>query len=195
MRVAREWWCGSDAWLAPALLPSLGPLSCALHRRNYAAVSTVVNGCGALGGGDVTAAHCGRIQAPGERSRIALVSDARLGQKSDHAAIAERLLSISGEGSTGDRIDRKFLSAWTGRLPTRFLIFTNELPRLADASGALANRFIVLTMQNSFLGNEDPGLTSRLLRELPGILNWAREGYLRLQERGYFVQPQARTRP
>ena len=33
---------------------------------------------------------------------------------------------------------------WTGRLPTRFLILSNELFRLADASGALASRFILL---------------------------------------------------
>jgi putative DNA primase/helicase len=118
---------------------------------------------------------------------VAIISDARLGTKSDQAAIAERLLSISGEDSL--TIDRKFLSACTGRLPTRFLIFTNELPRLSDASGALANRFVVLSMHNSFLGQEDPGLTTRLLLELPGILNWAREGYLRLRHRGYFVQP------
>jgi putative DNA primase/helicase len=120
---------------------------------------------------------------------LAIVADARLGSKSDQSAIAERLLSISGEDT--HTIDRKFQSSWTGRLATRFLIFTNELPRLADASGALASRFVVLTLQNSFLGNEDPGLYSRLLGELPGILNWAREGYLRLRLRGYFIQPES----
>jgi hypothetical protein len=31
-------------------------------------------------------------------------------------------------------------------LATRFMIMTNELPRIADASGALASRFIVLTL-------------------------------------------------
>lgn len=118
---------------------------------------------------------------------VGIIGDARLSSRADQSAIAERLLSISGEDSL--TIDRKFLSAWTGRLPIRFVIMTNELPRLADASGALASRFVVLTMEKSFFGHEDRGLFARLLPELPGILTWAREGYLRLNARGYFNQP------
>ena len=34
-------------------------------------------------------------------------------------------------------------------------------------------------------------LTDRLLKELPGILLWSIEGWKRLQERGYFVQPKS----
>jgi putative DNA primase/helicase len=58
----------------------------------------------------------------------ALIGDARIGQRHDQAAIAERLLSISGEDAI--TIDRKNLLAWTGRLGVRFVILTNELPRL-----------------------------------------------------------------
>ena len=96
---------------------------------------------------------------------VAIISDARLGGKADLQVIAERLLSISGED--GLTIDRKYLPAWTGRLWTRFLILTNELPRLTDASGALASRFITLVMTESFYGREDHGLESRLAAELP----------------------------
>jgi putative DNA primase/helicase len=120
---------------------------------------------------------------------LAIISDARLGGKSDQAMIAERLLSISGEDTI--TIDRKHMSAWTGRLPTRFVILTNELPRIADSSGALAGRFIVLVLENSFYGREDTGLGNRLLGELPGILNWALVGYRRIRERGHFVQPRS----
>jgi putative DNA primase/helicase len=118
---------------------------------------------------------------------LAIISDARLGGKADQQLIAERLLSISGEDSL--TIDRKYKSAWTGRLPTRFLILTNELPRLADASGALASRFITLVMTKTFYGREELGLESRLLAELPSILNWALIGRDRLMQRGYFVPP------
>ena len=120
---------------------------------------------------------------------LALVSDARLSSKSDPAAIAERILSVSGEDSV--TVDRKHLPPWTGRLATRFLVLTNELPRLADSSGALASRFIVLTLRESFLGREDPALTQRLLRELPDIFGWALDGWERLTERGHFVQPKS----
>ena len=41
----------------------------------------------------------------------------------------------------------------------------------------------------SFFGREDPGLMDKLLRELPGILLWAVQGWQRLRERGRFVQP------
>jgi putative DNA primase/helicase len=110
-----------------------------------------------------------------------------LGGRSDQAAITERLLSISGEDAL--TIDRKHIAAWTGRLPTRFTILTNELPRISDTSGALVGRLIVLVLTRSFYGHEDPALTARLLTELPGILNWALIGYRRLRQRGHFVQP------
>jgi putative DNA primase/helicase len=127
--------------------------------------------------------------APLIGKRVAVISDARLGGRADQHAIAERLLSITGEDAI--TIDRKYLSAWTGQLQARFIIISNELPRLADASGALASRFIVLILSNSFYGKEDLALTSRLLTELPGILNWAITGWHRLTERGHFVQPRS----
>src|SRR6185312_7025553 len=101
--------------------------------------------------------------------------------------IAERLLSISGEDTV--TIDRKFKPAWTGRLATRFLILSNELPSILDASGALASRFIILKLTECFYGREDLGLLDRLLAELPGILNWSLAGLARLRKRGYFTQP------
>ena len=121
--------------------------------------------------------------------RLAIIGDARLSGRTDQQAVVERLLSISGEDSL--TVDRKYLAAWSGRLPTRFLILTNELPRLSDASGAMASRFILLNLTRSWYGNEDHELTGRLLGELPGILNWAIVGWQRLQERGHFVQPQS----
>ncbi len=109
---------------------------------------------------------------------LAIIPDARLSGRGDQAAIAERLLAISGEDAV--TVDRKHLPSWTGHLPTRFLILSNELPRLADTSGALAARFVVLTMERSFYGREDTHLTKRLLTELPGIFAWALEGWDRL---------------
>jgi putative DNA primase/helicase len=125
--------------------------------------------------------------APLIGKRVAIISDARLGGRADQHAIAERILSITGEDAI--TIDRKYAPAWTGQLQTRFVIISNELPRLADASGALASRFIVLLLANSFYGREDHALTDKLLTELPGILNWAITGWHRLQKFGRFKQP------
>lgn len=118
---------------------------------------------------------------------LGLVSDARLGGKSDSKVVVERLLSVSGEDSL--TIDRKFKDPWTGRLPTRFVVMTNELPRLTDSSGALASRFIAFVLHRSFYGKENPGLTDELLAEAPAIFNWLLDGRDRLYARGHFVTP------
>jgi putative DNA primase/helicase len=118
---------------------------------------------------------------------VGIISDARLGGRTDSQAVVERLLSISGEDAL--TVDRKNLQPITCKLPTRLMIFSNELPRLGDSSGALAGRMVVLRLRESFYGREDHGLTDRLLAELPGILLWAIEGWRRLRERGYFAQP------
>ncbi len=125
--------------------------------------------------------------APLIGKRAAIVSDARLGGRVDQQVIVERLLSVTGED--GITVDRKFRDSWTGQLGVRFILMTNELPRLTDASGALAGRFVVLVMRRSFYGKEDLGLMGRLLPELPGILGWALAGYDRLTARGHFVAP------
>jgi hypothetical protein len=131
---------------------------------------------GLLGAGNVAAPTLAGLQtnfglAPLIGKPLAIISDARLSGRADQQAIVERLLSISGEDFI--TIDRKYRAAWTGCLPTRFMIMTNELPRLGDSSGALANRFIVLTLERSFLGNEDIHLTDKLLTEMPQILHWS----------------------
>ena len=118
---------------------------------------------------------------------LGLISDARLSKKADSTIAVERLLSISGEDSL--TIDRKYRDPWTGRLPTRFVILTNEIPRLADASGALASRFIIFALTKSFYAKERPELTDELLTEASAIFNWALEGLDRLNARGYFVAP------
>ena len=119
---------------------------------------------------------------------LAIVSDARFGGESIGVVI-ERLLCISGEDTL--TVDRKYLGSITMKLPTRFMFLTNELPRMNDASGALAGRFVILRLIRSFYGNEDTRLTGQLMKELPGILVWAIDGLKRLRARGHFKQPQA----
>ncbi len=121
---------------------------------------------------------------------VAIIADARISGRSDRAIVTERLLSISGE----DHLDihRKYLQPLTAvKLPTRLVLLSNELPRLVDASGALASRMIVLRMQRSWYGSEDTGLFDRLLPEMPGILLWAIGGWKRLRDRGHFIQPES----
>jgi putative DNA primase/helicase len=71
------------------------------------------------------------------------------------------------------------------------MVLSNELPRMADASGALASRFVILMMTNSFYGREDTTLTSKLLTELSPVFNWSLDGFERLEKRGCFQQPKS----
>ncbi|MCE7080434.1 phage/plasmid primase, P4 family [Streptomyces sp. ST2-7A] len=117
---------------------------------------------------------------------LAVISDARLSGR-DNSQVVERLLTISGEDTID--IDRKYREQWTGKLPTRMMLLSNELPHFGDASGVIARRFIVLNMTVSWLGKEDPTLFDRLVAEMPGILNWALEGLARLQRTGRITEP------
>jgi len=120
---------------------------------------------------------------------VAIIPDARMGRQADVAKVVESLLAISGEDSV--EVRRMYRSKWSGRLPTRFSILSNEVPRFADASEAIASRFLVLTITVSFYGHEDLGLFDKLIPERPSILKWALAGLQRLKQRGYFIQPKS----
>jgi putative DNA primase/helicase len=117
---------------------------------------------------------------------LAVVSDARLNGR-DSSVVVERLLSISGE----DRltVNRKYRDQWTGTLPSRIMLLSNELPQLGDASAAIAGRFVTLLLTRSWLGKEDDTLEPELHKELPGILNWALDGLERLWWQQRFTRP------
>ena len=121
--------------------------------------------------------------------RLAIITDMRIGSRTDRGTLVSRLLSISGEDH--QTIPRKYLDDWEGYLTTRIVIMTNELPQILDVSGALVSRYIVLPMEQSFLGREDLTLTDKLCKQRAGILNWAIAGRQMLTERGRFTQTTA----
>lgn len=119
---------------------------------------------------------------------VAIISDARLGSAPSHTVV-ERLLSITGEDML--TIDRKYREPWTGRLPTRFVVLSNELPRFTDTSGAIATRMLILELTKSFLNREDRTIERRLQPDMAGILNWALDGLDRLIDNGRFTVPRS----
>jgi putative DNA primase/helicase len=58
-------------------------------------------------------------------------------------------------------------------------------------ASAIANRFVTLVLERSWLGHENTSLTNELLEELPGILNWALDGLAALEAKGRFVEPES----
>jgi putative DNA primase/helicase len=113
---------------------------------------------------------------------LAVISDARFRGKDSDDAVVEYLLSISGEDTL--TVDRKYKDQWTGKLPCRLHIISNELPKLGDASMAVVGRIVLLPMTRSWLGKEDLTLEPALQRELSGIWNWALDGLSRLTKNG-----------
>lgn len=130
--------------------------------------------------------------APVVSMLVAIICDARLSGQSNMAAVTERLLTISGGDAV--TIDIKHKPATTVIPTVRLMFLSNETPRFNDASGALASRFITLSLSESFYGKEDLDLFANLCKELPGILLWALDGLRDLRETGRLIQPRSGAR-
>ena len=117
----------------------------------------------------------------------AIIADARIGGRTDTAAITERLLSISGEDTLS--VPRKYLPDWTGKLSTRFVMLTNELPRIEDPSRRAGIPLCCADADRVVLRPRGPCAVRPLRPGATGILNWALAGFDRLYARGRFVQP------
>jgi putative DNA primase/helicase len=121
--------------------------------------------------------------------KVVVFSDARLDglRRKELSIIAEHLLNTTGEDPQS--ISRKYLGKWIGTLTCRLLIFSNELLRFQEETGALTGRFITNQMTQTFWGREDPDLTRKLLAERSGILNLALDALDQLRLRGKPLQP------
>jgi P4 family phage/plasmid primase-like protien len=119
---------------------------------------------------------------------LAILDDLRISRK-DQNLMVENVLKITGRGHF--TINRKYLSHWTGILPVKLVLISNEMPQLGDDSPALSGRFIILTTRQSFFGREDPALFETKLRpELVDVFHWALEGLRRLRKNRRFTEPQ-----
>jgi putative DNA primase/helicase len=119
--------------------------------------------------------------------RLCLISDARLSSRQDIFAVIETLLRIIGGDAVS--VDRKNKGALNLDLDSRIMMLSNEMPQLSDNSTAINNRFLIMNLEQSFLGREDVTLLDKLTLELPAIANWAIEGYKRLMVERKFSEP------
>nr|WP_120491785.1 phage/plasmid primase, P4 family [Corynebacterium lactis] len=118
---------------------------------------------------------------------LAVMEDARDTERAKPVAL-ERLLSLIANDTM--MLDPKYKDPWVGRLGTRLVLISNELPRFKDASGAILRRFAIIRLEKSFTANPDPDLADKLLAELPGIFVWALAGLDALnKQNGQFTQP------
>jgi P4 family phage/plasmid primase-like protien len=120
---------------------------------------------------------------------LASFTDARAPERNRSAVVSQLLRIVGGDTIT---VNRKNKESWNGYLPTRIVIYSNEVLQLTENSNALTGRMIVLKMSKSFFDNEDTNLAHKLEQELGGIFNWAMEGLKRrLARGGHFLQPKS----
>ena len=121
---------------------------------------------------------------------LASFTDARLPDR-NRSGITSNLLRIVGNDMV--TVNRKNEQSWSGHLPTRIIMYSNEMLQLTETTNALSGRMIPLEMTKSFYGKEDPYLIDRLIPELSGIFNWAMQGNERRLARasGQFITPES----
>jgi putative DNA primase/helicase len=117
---------------------------------------------------------------------VAIIADARLSGRNAQGALG-LMLRLSGRDAT--TVNRKGKETWTGHVPARFVIVSNEAPNFKEDSTAFAHRMIMVRMTETFLGREDLDLFTRISDELPGIFNWALRGLARLDSQRRFTVP------
>lgn len=120
---------------------------------------------------------------------LASFTDARAPERNRSAVVSQLLRIVGGDTVT---VNRKNKEAWNGYLPTRIIMYSNEVLQLTENSNALTGRMLVLKMSKSFYGKEDTELAHKLSKELSGIFLWAIEGQKRrLTRGGHFMQPKS----
>ena len=132
----------------------------------------------------------------------------RLGEKCVRAELEGKLVNISSEMSaeaaiadgylkaivSGDLVEaeRKYKPSFSFRPTVRLIAATNHLPRLLDHSDGFARRAVIIGFNRQFSEHEkDVRLETKLIAELPGILAWAVQGLINLQERTRFEIPES----
>lgn len=125
------------------------------------------------------------------------------------ADLAGKILNISEESSNRSFDDTEELKKMVAggvtrgkmlyhqpfefRNKAKFVMLANRLPRNFDTSHGFFRRLLAIPFDAVFskdLGNRDDRLMDKLAQEIPGIFNYAIEGFERLMQKGGFVPPQ-----
>lgn len=96
--------------------------------------------------------------------------------------------NLTGNGE--QHAQRKYGDSFTFRNRAKFIMTYNEIPKLKDLSHGMLRRPLVIPLNAKFVEGEnmDTNLGKKLLSELPGIFNWAMEGWHRLEKQERFTK-------
>lgn len=95
--------------------------------------------------------------------------------------------NLTGDGEVNAQ--KKFGDPFTFRNRAKLIMTYNEIPDLKDLSPGMLSRPIVIPFLKHIQESEmDRDIKKKLLAELPGIFNFALEGWRRLEEQGEFTE-------
>jgi len=100
------------------------------------------------------------------------------------------LKAVSGGDAV--TINPKFKSQFEAMLPTRFMVSTNQTPRVSDPTDALWRRLMIMPFTVQIPKDRQvpkSEFVASLCEELPGIAVWALAGLVTLREAGRFEVP------
>lgn len=83
-------------------------------------------------------------------------------------------------------ISIKYKEDWVGKLYCKHIFLMNELPVTPDVTYGFFRKILIIPFNNTVKNEDiDRDLPKKISSELPGIFNWAYEGYLRLVANNY----------
>lgn len=98
---------------------------------------------------------------------------------------------VSGQKIT---INTKFVPTFDAKPFCKLIYASNDFPRISDTSDAIFRRMILLDFNNVIEKEKiDVDLKHKVVKECPGIFNWAYEGLKRLSKQGKFTYSKAVT--
>lgn len=116
-----------------------------------------------------------------------LFAEDELTKRVDAGAVLSIIKRITGGSSVG--INVKHGKSYSTKLFARITYECNTLPAFADNSQALERRVMILCFNRSFKDAPNTELTEQLIKEAPGIINWAVEGLRDLNQTNEFIIP------
>ena len=103
------------------------------------------------------------------------------------------------EATGGDEVKARFLyGEWFSYHPKFAIWMTgNHEPSIGGNDEAIWDRIRMIPFGERIrgTGREEKGVKAKLMAELPGILNWALEGYLRLRAKASARRPRCCRQP
>lgn len=95
--------------------------------------------------------------------------------------------NLTGDGEISAQ--KKYGDPYTVRNRAKLIMTYNQIPDVKDLSVGMLSRPIIIPFLKSIPEQEqDRNIKSKLLEELPGIFNFALEGWNRLEKQGFFTK-------